>query len=232
MRRIALAVALLALILLAGCNEKQQAALPMPRGLTAEVIGHYCGMNVLEHPGPKGQIFAASLIEPVWFSSARDAIAFTMLPDEPKDIEAIYVSDMAKAPSWDKPGTDNWVAARRALFVIGSGVKGGMGGNEAVPFSERNAAERFAAENGGQVVAFTDVPRDYVLGSNDASAASDDKSDARGSTNWVGDHSAHALAPSFHPYQRRWRRPLGRSLQRERTYAGEHRHLARAPSPP
>jgi copper chaperone NosL len=124
-------------------------------------------MNVLEHPGPKGQIFAASLIEPVWFSSVRDTIAFTMLPDEPKDIQAIYVSDMGKATSWDKPGADNWVEAHKAQFVIDSGVKGGMGAHEVVPFSDRSAAEKFVAENGGRIVAFADVPRDYVLGPGD-----------------------------------------------------------------
>ncbi|MCA6107094.1 nitrous oxide reductase accessory protein NosL [Bradyrhizobium cenepequi] len=183
MRRIALVHALVAMILLAGCGEKQQAALPPPLKMTAEATGHYCGMNVSEHPGPKGQIFAASLIEPVWFSSARDAIAFTMLPDEPKDIQAIYVSDMAKAASWDKPGADNWVEARKALFVIDSRVKGGMGGAEAVPFSDRGAAEKFAAEHGGRIVGFTEVPRDYVLGSNETSTVPDDKASAPGSTN-------------------------------------------------
>ncbi len=168
MRALAVALALLVTIPLAGCGEKQAARLPPPHRMTAEAIGHYCGMNVLEHPGPKGQIFAASLIEPVWFSSVRDTIAFTMLPDEPKDIEAIYVSDMGKAKSWDKPGADNWIEARKAQFVIDSRIKGGMGATEAVPFSERAAAEKFVAENGGRIVAFADVPRDYVLGSGEA----------------------------------------------------------------
>ena len=157
------AFALLLSLALLGCNEKPAAQLPPPHRMTAELIGHYCGMNVLEHPGPKGQIFVASLIEPVWFSSARDAIAFTMLPDEPKDIQAIYVSDMGKAPSWESPGADNWVEARMAFFVIGSSVKGGMGNEEAVPFSNRADAEKFAGKNGGRIVPFADVPRDYVL---------------------------------------------------------------------
>ena len=95
-------------------------------------------MNVLEHPGPKGQIILASRIEPVWFSSARDTFSFTMLPEEPKDIRAIYVSDMAKAPSWEQPGANNWVDAKQALFVVGSRIKGGMGADEAVPFSDRS----------------------------------------------------------------------------------------------
>src|SRR5215467_13644883 len=101
-----------------------------------------------------------------------------MLPDEPKDIQAIYVSDMGKAVSWDKPGADNWVEARKALFVIGSSVKGGMGSDEAVPFSERAAAEKFAGQNGGRIVSFAEVPRDYVLGSGEqATGAGRDPSD-------------------------------------------------------
>ncbi|CCD90348.1 Nitrous oxide reductase accessory protein NosL (required for nitrous oxide reduction) [Bradyrhizobium sp. ORS 375] len=171
MKRLALACALVTAFALAGCNDKQAATPPPPIKLTQQAIGHYCGMNLLEHSGPKGQIFAASLIEPVWFSSARDAIAFTMLPDEPKDIQAIYVSDMGKAASWDNPGPDNWIEARRALFVIGSRLKSGMGSDEAVPFSERSAAERFAAEHGGRVVSFSEVPRDYVLSSAEDSAS-------------------------------------------------------------
>ena len=110
---------------LAGCNEEVAQAPPPPHELTPAAIGHYCGMNVLEHAGPKGQIILASRTDPIWFSSARDAIAFTMLPEEPKDIRAIYVSDIAKAPSWEDPGANNWVDARQALFVIGKqGAKG------------------------------------------------------------------------------------------------------------
>jgi copper chaperone NosL len=164
MRRAALSGMLLAALALAGCNDKKTAEAPPPHELTASAIGNYCGMNVLEHPGPKGQIILASRIEPVWFSSARDAFSFTMLPEEPKDIRAIYVSDMARAPSWEQPGANNWVDARQALFVVGSRVKGGMGADEAVPFSNREAADKFAEENGGRVMRFAEVPRDYVLG--------------------------------------------------------------------
>ena len=170
MRRLALAAALAAIVL-AGCDQKEAALPPPPVAMTKDVIGHYCGMNLLEHPGPKGQIIVKSLIEPVWFSSARDAIAFTMLPDEPKDIQAIYVSDMGKAASWDEPGADNWVEARKALFVIESSVKGGMGSEEAVPFSDRTAAEKFASKNGGRIVPFAQVPREYVLGSGEQTSA-------------------------------------------------------------
>ena len=81
---------------LAACNDRRRRKPRRPAELTASAIGHYCGMNLLEHSGPKGQIILASRKEPVWFSSARDAISFTMLPEEPKDIRAIYVSDMGE----------------------------------------------------------------------------------------------------------------------------------------
>jgi copper chaperone NosL len=159
------AILLAMAVALAGCGQNPPQASPPPFALTARATGHYCGMNLLEHNGPKGQIILSSQTEPVWFTSARDAFSFTMLPDEPKDIRAVYVSDMAKAPSWDDPGATNWVDAHKAYFVIGSTKRGGMGAPEIVPFSERSAAEKFASEYGGSVVTFGEVPRDYVLGS-------------------------------------------------------------------
>ena len=152
-------------IVLAGCGPKTAGPPPPPFPVTAQATGHYCGMNLIEHQGPKGQIILASQAEPIWFSSARDAFSFTKLQDEPKDIRAVYVSDMAKAQSWDDPGATNWVDAHNAFFVIGSTKQGGMGAPETVPFSDRTAAERFATEYGGRVVTFAEVPRDYVLGS-------------------------------------------------------------------
>jgi copper chaperone NosL len=144
-------------------------------------------MNVLEHPGPKGQVILdAQVGEPIWFSSARDTLAFTMLPEEPKDYVAIYVSDMAKATSWEKPGTTNWVDARKAFYVIGSNVRGGMGAEETVPFSIRDAATKFVLKNGGRVVTFDQVPRGYVLGDGGAGTKAGDipmPTDAKGQNN-------------------------------------------------
>lgn len=156
-------IALLAGLLALGACQREAEVPPAPFAMTEEAMGRYCGMNVLEHAGPKGQIILAKYDEPIWFSSARDAIAFTMLPEEPKDIRAIYVSDMAKAPSWDEPGTDNWTDARKAFFVIGSDAMGGMGAAEAVPFSTEEAATGFVKDHGGTMVRFDEVPRDYIL---------------------------------------------------------------------
>lgn len=55
--------------------------------------------------------------------------------------------------------------------MIESRVKSGMGGDEAVPFSDRAAAETFAGANGGRIVGFGEVPRDYVLSSANVTGA-------------------------------------------------------------
>ena len=174
------ALLLVTAILLAACGPETTAPPPPPFALTSEATGHYCGMNLVEHKGPKGQIILAD--QPIWFSSARDAVAFTMLPEEPKNISAIYVSDMARAPSWEEPGPANWIDARQAYYVIGSSMRGGMGAPETVPFSTEAAAAAFAGDNGGQVVSFADIPRDYVLGTDEAGANGDPTPETTGAT--------------------------------------------------
>lgn len=150
-----------ALLVLPGCEDDPPP--PEPRELTREAVGHYCNMIVADHLGPKGQIFLRSRDEPIWFSSVRDTVAFTMLPEEPKDIAAIYVTDNARA-DWDAPGPGTWIDAREAWYVVGSGRVGGMGAPEAVPFSDRAAADAFALSHGGRAVAFTEIPESFILG--------------------------------------------------------------------
>ncbi len=158
--------ACLAAILLAGCNPNaDHSAVPPPVALNSDAIGVFCGMSLLEHSGPKGQIITGGRNDPFWFTSVRDTVAFTLMPDQPRDIRAIYVSDMARATSWEDPGATNWIDARNALFVIESRKQGGMGAAEAVPFGNREAADTFAADNGGRVVTLTQIPGAYVLGS-------------------------------------------------------------------
>ncbi|MGC2776113.1 MAG: nitrous oxide reductase accessory protein NosL [Bradyrhizobium sp.] len=172
---------LLVTVFLAGCNQDaDRSAVPPPVALNGDATGVFCGMNLMEHPGPKGQIITAGRIDPFWFTSVRDTVAFTLMPEQPRDIRAIYVSDMARAASWEDPGATNWIDARKAFFVIESRKKGGMGAAEAIPFGNRQAAVAFAATNGGRVTTFTDIPSAYVLGS-DASAepSQQDRSDAQ-----------------------------------------------------
>ncbi len=161
-------MACLAIILAAGlsaCSDEEQGELPPPARLTQEAIGYYCNMTVSEHPGPKGQIRLKSEDQPVWFSSVRDTIAFTLLPEEPKDIWVVYVTDMSKAETWESPEDGNWIEAKSALFVIGSTRRGGMGAPEPVPFSSQDAAEKFAKQYGGEIVGLSEIPEHAILGS-------------------------------------------------------------------
>ena len=158
-------LAALAAGLLAACDaEPEAAASAAPVEVTGDATGRYCGMLLADHEGPKGQIHLAGSDEPLWFSSVRDIIAFTRLPEEPKDIVAIYVNDMGKAQNWHQPEPGTWTEARDAWFVIESNRRGGMGAPEAVPFSQEDAAEAFRAAHGGKLVRFDDIPPDYVLG--------------------------------------------------------------------
>lgn len=161
-----LVVALAAILLLAGCgDEPKSVAKPAPVVPDREAVTYFGHMILLDHQGPKAQIMLKSAVKagtgPLWFPSVRDAVAFTKLPGEPKDIVAIYVTDMAMAKNWDDPR--EWMAPEKAVFVIGSAMRGGMGAPEAVPFSDQSAAQTFAHEHGGRIVAWTDIPEDYVL---------------------------------------------------------------------
>ena len=151
--------------LLAACDAEPEAVVPAaPVEVTADATGRYCGMLLADHEGPKGQVHLAGSEEPLWFSSVRDTIAFTRLPEESKDIAAIYVNDMGAAQNWAQPEPGTWTPAGDAWFVIESSRRGGMGAPEAVPFSDEAAADAFRTAHGGKLVRFDDIPEDYVLG--------------------------------------------------------------------
>ena len=169
--RVLLAVAMLALSGIAGCGDDDEiVARPAPVEPTRDASGHYCGMILLDHKGPKAQVHLPDEAEPVWFSSVRDAIAFTMLPEEPRNHTAIYVNDMGAA-RWDAPEPGTWIDAANAHYVIGSERMGGMGVPEAVPFAARDAAERFVAAHGGRIVALADVPESCIFAYGDEGEA-------------------------------------------------------------
>jgi len=158
--------ALLALSLLAlsACREDSAGNTPDPVTMTAEAVGHYCQMNLLEHPGPKAQVHLDGLPWPLFFSQVRDAVAYQRMPEQSHMISVIYVSDMgAPGAHWDDPGADNWIPAASALYVVGASVEGGMGAPELVPFASRSDAEAFTREHGGRVMALTDIPDSEVL---------------------------------------------------------------------
>ena len=146
--------------LLVGCEKSQQLEVPVAQQLTRDANGYYCLMTVLNHKGPKGQIILTDN-KVLWFTSVRDTISFTLSPEEPKNIAAIYVNDMTGV-RWDNPGVDNWIDARKAWYVLNSKLAGGMGAPEAVPFSTKEKAKLFSRDRGGNVVDYDSIPEKYI----------------------------------------------------------------------
>lgn len=160
MTRLAL---LLVAALLAACSPQEAEAPPGPVAMTKDALGHYCQMALLEHPGPKAQVHLDGTAAPLFFSQVRDAIAYQRAPEQSHPILAVYVSDMGKAPSWEAPGAENWIAAGTAFYVAGASTPGGMGAPEFVPFSTETAAAAFADRHGGKVVQLNEIADDDVL---------------------------------------------------------------------
>lgn len=164
-------------LLLSGCKE-EVAGRPDPVSMTASAVGHFCQMNLLEHPGPKAQVHLVGLPgTPLFFSQVRDGIAFLRMPEQSHEISTVYVSDMGRAPSWEAPGAENWIAADRAHFVIGSDRAGGMGAPEIVPFAELSAALAFANRHGGRVAALHEISGNEVLAPVEATDHADTSQD-------------------------------------------------------
>jgi copper chaperone NosL len=155
-------LALIALLALAACKE-ESVELPAPVSMTAEAVGHYCQMDLLEHPGPKAQVHLGGMPFPLFFSQVRDALAYRIMPEQSHAIVAIYVNDMAAAPSWEDPGADNWINADTAVYVVGSAIAGGMGASELVPFSTEAGASAFVELHGGTIMALNDIPATAIL---------------------------------------------------------------------
>lgn len=160
---------------LAACQEDVVQATD-PVALTADSVGHFCQMALLEHEGPKGQIHLEGLPgAPLFFSQVRDAVAYTRLPEQSHPILAIWVNDMgAEGATWANPGATNWIDANAAHFVIGSDVIGGMGAAEVVPFAELSKAEAFVHDHGGTISSLKGIPDSAVL----TPVASGDEDDA------------------------------------------------------
>lgn len=170
--RFALPLFAIGMISLAGCQEQVASSMPPPVAMTEEAVGHFCQMNILEHPGPKAQIHLDRLPHPLFFSQVRDGVAYERMPEQNYEIVAVYVSDMSRAPDWENVGTENWIPANSAHYVVGSSKAGGMGSPELVPFSDRNDALAFVRQYGGQVMTLDQID-DVVVLSNAAATPQD-----------------------------------------------------------
>ena len=168
MNRTGIGAALLSLgMLLGACGDGSRGNEPPPPPLAAipkDAVGHYCGMFLFEHKGPKGQILLRDTEQPVWFSTIREVFAYTLSPEEPKTVVAIYVQDMARMSADGQFPEQAWINAREAWYVIKSRYVGGMGAQDALPFGNEAAAQAFRQQYGGDVVRFDTMPEEYIFG--------------------------------------------------------------------
>jgi copper chaperone NosL len=167
--------ALLFALMLAACRDEAAQTVD-PVAMTAETLGHFCQMHLLEHDGPKGQVHLQGLPgAPLFFSQVRDTVAYLRLPEQSDRVLAVYVSDMgAPGATWADPGAANWIDAKTAHFVAGADVAGGMGAPELVPFADLDSAQAFMAKHGGRILGLAEIPDALVIAPVAAEEAGED----------------------------------------------------------
>ena len=144
------AAALSLCLLVAGCGESKVAVAPQPREPNSHAIGYYCHMTLKEHVGPKGQILLKGSSVPLWFTSVRDALTYVDQDLNESELAGFWVNDMGQG-NWEQPAPGSWIEGKTAVYVLASNKAAAMGGNEAVPFMQRDEAEAFVREFGGRV---------------------------------------------------------------------------------
>ena len=151
---------------LAGCDDPAATVRdfrPVPIAVTDECA--LCGMTISRFPGPKGEAFFQGREEPLKFCSTRDLLAYLNQPESRTTLAAAFVHDLGQT-TWQDPADSTFTDAQRAWYVVGHPLKGAMGPSPA-SFAERAAAEAFAAERGGRVLAFKEVDQQALMGEHD-----------------------------------------------------------------
>lgn len=149
---------LLLVVALAGCQGSEQTAKLEPIEPTSGTFCALDGMILNDFPGPKAQIhYVQGGIE--YHCDTNEMFDAFLRPEAQRGIRAMYVQDMGKA-DWDKP-RDNWIDAKTAFYVAGSGKMGSMGATFA-SFSRNEDAQAFAAKHGGKVLRFDQVNIDML----------------------------------------------------------------------
>jgi nitrous oxide reductase accessory protein NosL len=113
-----------------------------------------CGMKLEKSSlGPAAAVFKDGKV--VGFDTPGDLFRYLLSPEkygfDPANIKNLYVTDY---------GTKKFIDAKNSFFVVGSDVTGEMG-PEAVPFSTKEAAEKFKSEHHGRnTVSYAEVKAD------------------------------------------------------------------------
>lgn len=158
-------ILLLAFASLVACSESEDVAVEKPDPVHFESADecHVCGMVITRFPGPKGEAITERDQRVRKFCSTREMLAWVLQPENVNRDHTLYVHDMAET-SWEAPDDTALIDAREAWFVVGSDRKGAMGPTLA-SFADKSDAEAFAADHGGEVLAFSEVRMEHVAAS-------------------------------------------------------------------
>jgi copper chaperone NosL len=149
--RIGTTAGIAAMLVLAACSQAVKQAGAQEPGLdTACALD---GMVLKDFPGPKAQIQYAEG-KPDFYCDLMELFAVVVAPERKRAIGAMFVQDMGKT-DWAHPD-GHWIAAKTALYVVGSRKTGSMGPAIA-SFASASEAAGFVAAEGGKVVAFDQV---------------------------------------------------------------------------
>lgn len=146
------------LLILSGCQGKgREAPPPPPAPIKEDTECRIDGMILHLYPGPKAQIhYRDGHID--FFCETKEPFRIYLQPGMKARIVAFYVQDTARIDWKDPKG--GWIDARKAIYVVGSTLKGSMGPTFA-PFrnDERERALEFIKRYGGRLMTFEELIR-------------------------------------------------------------------------
>lgn len=147
-------LSLAAAVLLIGCTPKQKDTLPAPVAFDKHDRCHICGMVILNYPGAKAEVFVKGEKEPLKFCSVKDGFTYILQPENSPRVQVFYVTDFGNTA--DIPLQNKMLEATKAIYDVGSDVRGAMG-KSILPFATKEAADKFAKEHGGEIVRYDQV---------------------------------------------------------------------------
>lgn len=142
--------ALTAAFLLVACGQATLAAIAQEP--TADTACALDGMVLVDFPGSKAQLHFTEG-KPDYYCDLMELFAVLLAPEHKRKIAGVFVQDVGKT-DWAKP-SGHWIAAKDALFVVGS-KKQDRWGRLSVRFHAQDAAA-FVQKEGGKVVPFDQV---------------------------------------------------------------------------
>jgi len=148
---------LILFMLVAGCGEPTETEMHRhePQTISDADECAVCGMSVMNHPGPKGQLYLVGSQQPAKFCSTVDFFIYALQPEHENRIAMGYVHDMSGA-DWQTPDGAAFIAAKDAWFVIGHELPGAMGPTLA-SFAKQAAAQAFIDEHGGRLLRYQEI---------------------------------------------------------------------------